>query len=176
MSLICPQCQGTKIVLNCKTYYGKQRYKCQKCQRQFVENPRNQPISDDQKQLIDIEKIFQTAICRASGVSKRWLQYYVNQKYYQLEKKANICEKKRGRLTLQLDEMWSYVQTKRQKVWIWIAWLCRNQRNCRFGFGGSQRKNSPNIMGKFAKSLSAVCGVLYRFLVSVSGSFAIKKT
>jgi|GEM_PF-2098276 transposase-like protein len=53
MSLICPKCQGTKIVLNGKTYYGKQRYKCQNCQRQLVENPRHQPISDAQKQLID---------------------------------------------------------------------------------------------------------------------------
>ena len=97
MSLICPKCQGTKIVLNGKTYYGKQRYKCQNCQRQFVENPRHQPISDEQKQLIDkllLEEISLAGICRASGVSKRWLQYYVNQKYYQVQKKANISEKK----------------------------------------------------------------------------------
>jgi hypothetical protein len=62
-----------------------------------VENPRHQPISDAQKQLIDkllLEKIPRAGICRASGVSKRWLQYYVNQKYYQWSKKANISEKK----------------------------------------------------------------------------------
>ena len=97
MSLICPQCQGTKIVLNGKNPYEKQRYKCQNCQRQCVKNPRHQPISDAQKELIDqllLEKISLVGICRASGVSKWWLQYYVNQKYYQVQKKANISEKK----------------------------------------------------------------------------------
>ncbi len=81
--------------------FGK-GYKCQNCQRQFLENPRHPPISDAQKQLIYklfLEKIPRVGICRASGVSKRSLQYYVNQKYYQGSKKANISEKKRGRLT-----------------------------------------------------------------------------
>ena len=62
-----------------------------------MENPRHQPISDAQKQLIDkllLAKIPLADICRASGVSKPWFQYYVNQKYDRVQKKANISEKK----------------------------------------------------------------------------------
>jgi insertion element IS1 protein InsB len=36
-------------------------------------------------------------------------------------KKSNSLRKKRGRLTLQIDEMWSDVKNKRQKVWIRIV-------------------------------------------------------
>ncbi len=30
-------------------------------------------------------------------------------------------KKPKGQLTLQLDEMWSFVKTKRKKQWLWIA-------------------------------------------------------
>jgi IS1 family transposase len=120
----CLKCLSDKIVKYGKTHYGKQRYKCKDCNRQFVENPRHQPISDDQRNLIDkllLERISLEGIVRVTGVSKRWLQYYINQKYYQVEKKAIISEKKKGKLILQLDELWSFIINKKIKVWIWIA-------------------------------------------------------
>ncbi|MEG4172992.1 MULTISPECIES: hypothetical protein [unclassified Microcoleus] len=45
--------------------------------------PRHQPISSATKELIDrllLEKISLAGIVRATGVSERWLQYYVNKK------------------------------------------------------------------------------------------------
>jgi hypothetical protein len=61
------------------------------------------------------------AIARVSGVSERWLQHYVNQKYYLIPKQAKISQKKRGQLILEIDEMWSFVGSKQQKEWIWLA-------------------------------------------------------
>jgi hypothetical protein len=49
------------------------------CARQFVIAPRHQPISEETKKLIDkllLEKISLAGICRTTGVSERWLQYY----------------------------------------------------------------------------------------------------
>ena len=46
-------------------------------------DPRHQPISEETRKLIDkllLEKISLARICRATGVSERWLQYYVNKK------------------------------------------------------------------------------------------------
>ena len=61
------------------------------------------------------------SIARVAEVSERWLQNYVNQKYYLTPKEAKISQKKRGKLVLEIDEMWSFIGSKRNKVWIWLA-------------------------------------------------------
>ena len=50
------------------------------------------------------------------------LQIYVNNKYEQIQQKVDVTQKKTGKLTIQLDEMWSYVGSKTaNKKWIWLA-------------------------------------------------------
>ena len=49
------------------------------------------------------------------------MQNYVNQKYYLTPKEAKITQKKRGKLILEIDEMWSFIGSKKNKVWIWLA-------------------------------------------------------
>jgi transposase-like protein len=49
----CPKCHSSKFVKNGHTHYGKQRFRCQHCGRQFVNNPSRQPISQDKRDLID---------------------------------------------------------------------------------------------------------------------------
>jgi IS1 family transposase len=122
----CPKCNSNNRVKNGCTHYGKQRFKCRDCGRQFVENPTRQPIDNATRELIDLlllERLSLRAIVRVTGVSLRWLQYYVNQnqKYYQVPKNVEVTKKKPGRLTIQIDEMWSYVWSKANKQWIWLA-------------------------------------------------------
>ncbi len=120
----CPKCNSNNIVKNGCTHYGKQRFKCRDCGRQFVESPTRQPIDKATRELIDkllLERLSLRAIARVTGVSLRWLQYYVNQKYYQVPKNVEVTKKKPGRLTIQIDEMWSYVWSKANKQWIWLA-------------------------------------------------------
>ncbi|MFN5609443.1 MAG: hypothetical protein ACK48E_06815 [Holosporales bacterium] len=48
-----------------------------------MENPQQQEIGADKKALIDrllLERLSMAGICRAVGVSERWLQTYVNKK------------------------------------------------------------------------------------------------
>ncbi|WP_448270395.1 IS1 family transposase [Nostoc sp. DSM 114159] len=120
----CPKCNSKNIVKNGHTHYGKQRFKCHNCGRQFVESPTRQPIDNSTRTLIDkllLERVSLAAIARVTGVSTRWLQYYVNQKYYQVPKIVEVTKKNPGRLILQIDEMWSYVGSKENKQWIWLA-------------------------------------------------------
>jgi IS1 family transposase/transposase-like protein len=120
----CPKCQSTKIIKYGHTHYGKPRFRCQDCGRQFVENPTRQPIDETTRQLIDkllLERLALAAIARVTGVSERWLQMYVNQKFDNLPKQVEVSPKKKGKLTLQLDEMWSFVGNKDHKVWVWLA-------------------------------------------------------
>ncbi|QDZ40406.1 hypothetical protein FRE64_10830 [Euhalothece natronophila Z-M001] len=81
----CPKCHSSRFVKNGHTHYGKQRFRCQVCGRQFVPNPSRQLISQETRDLIDQllkERLSLAAIARVAEVWERWLQDYVNQKYY----------------------------------------------------------------------------------------------
>jgi transposase-like protein len=73
---ICPNCDSSKIVKNGRIHNGKQRFKCNECNRQFVKNPENIVISQEKRELIDrllLEKISLAGISRAVKVSQKWL-------------------------------------------------------------------------------------------------------
>ncbi|MFB2739598.1 IS1/IS1595 family N-terminal zinc-binding domain-containing protein [Umezakia ovalisporum] len=83
--MYCPKCNSNKIVKNGRTRYGKQRFKCQNCGRQFVESQTRQPTDKLMHGLIDkllLEQVSLDTISYITGVSPRWLENYVNQKYY----------------------------------------------------------------------------------------------
>jgi IS1 family transposase len=86
--------------------------------------PRHQPVEEETRKLIDrllLEKISLAGIVRATGVSPRWLQYYVNKKLGAVKRQVEVKSKKKGKLTIQCDEMWSFVGNKGNKQWIWLA-------------------------------------------------------
>ncbi|WP_445727665.1 IS1/IS1595 family N-terminal zinc-binding domain-containing protein [Kamptonema formosum] len=77
MNFINFPCCGSVIVKNGQTHSGKQNFKCRGCGRQFVQNPRHQPITEETKVLVDkllLEKISLAGIARVTGVSLRWMQ------------------------------------------------------------------------------------------------------
>jgi len=79
-------------------HYGKPRFHCQICGRQFVENASRQPVDKATRQLIDkllLERLALAAIARVTGFSERWLQMDVNQKDYQTPKRLEIAQKTR---------------------------------------------------------------------------------
>lgn len=89
----CPDCYSKKLVKNGFNALGKQMYRCKECGRQFVLNPAKEPISDDKKVLIDqllLERISLAGIARVVGVSEAWLQNYVNTKYAQTPREAQV--------------------------------------------------------------------------------------
>lgn len=123
--MICPACDSEHIVKNGVKKNGKQNYMCDLCGRQFVENPSGHyRVSEEKRAWIDrllVEKIPLAGIARAAQVSERWLQYYVNDIYKNVPRKITVSPKKKGRLTVECDEMWSFVGNKDNKQWIWLA-------------------------------------------------------
>ena len=92
----CPACLSNEIVKNGSFSNGKQRYKCRGCGRQFVLNPQKRPISNETKTLIDkllLERLSLAGIARVTGVSKRWLQYYINDQYENISKTVAVKKK-----------------------------------------------------------------------------------
>ena len=95
----CPHCRSTEIVSNGSNSVGTPKFLCKGCGRQFVEHPKKQPISQETKALIDrllLERLSLAGIARVTGVSERWLQAYVNEKYarmpHQVEVKKSLLD------------------------------------------------------------------------------------
>ena len=118
--LSCPTCGFHAIIKNGQTRHGKQNYKCNDCPkgyrfaygRQFVENPKWRRINESTRGLIDrllLEKIPLAGIARAVKVSEPWLQNYVNAKYDSVPRIVKVQLKPKKRLTVQMDELWSFV-------------------------------------------------------------------
>jgi len=122
--MTCPTCGSHDISKNGTTRHGKQNYKCRDCGRQFVENPQWKPKDKDTFSLVDLlllEKIPLAGIARVTQVSERWLQRYVNEVYATVSQKASVVPKAKGKLTVQMDELWSFVDDKGNKQWVWLA-------------------------------------------------------
>jgi hypothetical protein len=49
-----------------------------------------------------------------------WLQKYVNAKYADVSRELEVSAKPPGKLIIQCDELWSYVQNKENQQW----WGC----------------------------------------------------
>jgi IS1 family transposase len=109
---------------NGTTRRGKQNYKCRDCGRQFVENPQWKRREPDSTTMIDrllLEKIPLAGIARVLKLSESWLQQYVNRCYEVVPRQVQVVPKRRGALTVQMDELWSFVDDKGNKQWVWLA-------------------------------------------------------
>lgn len=125
----CPTCGLSQIKRNGHTHYGKQNYRCLTCGRQFVED--SQHIQADDREMIQrllLERLSLAGICRVMNVSLRWLLTFIGQLYATLPADLNVqwpapaggpielfC------LEAEADELWSFVQSKDNKQWVWLV-------------------------------------------------------
>jgi insertion element IS1 protein InsB len=95
----CPRCGSSHVIKNGHIHNGKAKFACKDCCRQFVEHPQQRLISAETKAFIDKllwERLSQAGIGRATGVSARWLQYYVNAKYAAVPQVVDIPIQKKS--------------------------------------------------------------------------------
>lgn len=80
----CPTCAGTRVVRNGANQSGTPTFLCRGCGRRFVERPKAGPVPGETRQLILRllgERMALRAIARVTGVSRSWLQAFVNALY-----------------------------------------------------------------------------------------------
>jgi hypothetical protein len=73
---VCPECQSPKSKKNGHIYNGKQHHHCRACGRQCVQGCEQYLISNDKRGLsarLLVERIAFRGICRAVGVTLKWL-------------------------------------------------------------------------------------------------------
>jgi insertion element IS1 protein InsB len=71
--------------------------------------------------LMLLERIPLAGIARVLSLSESSLQQCVNQLYEQVSQKVDVIPKEKGKLTPQMDELWSFVDDKKNKQWVWLA-------------------------------------------------------
>lgn len=126
----CPACLSDKRKKNGLTHYGKQNYRCKACGRQFVVVSTHRISAEKRayKEAALTERLSLRGICRVFGVSLTWLQAfaYLLWKQVPLDLGARLPGNNRQlRLqfaSIQIDELWSFVGSKANKQWIWLAY------------------------------------------------------
>ena len=68
-----------------------------------------------------LEKIPLAGIARVLKISEPWLQNYVNEKYEAVPRQVTVQPKPKKRLTVQMDELWSFVDDKGNEQWVWLV-------------------------------------------------------
>ena len=154
MKPYCPKCGSMNNKKNGHIHNGKQNHYCKACGRQFVENPQQKLISTEERERIRnllLERIPLRGICRAMRVSLRWLSGFMLSEYEQLPDDLNFQPRVETdklliySLESEVDEMWSFVGSKSNKQWIWIAMDAVSRQIIAFYVGDRSRKSARNL-------------------------------
>ena len=167
---VCPNCGYKHLIKTGSVHNGKPKYQGKSCGRQFVVGPTKTTVSKETKHLIDrllVERISLRGIARVTQVSWSWLQDYVSQKLAQTPRQVKVSEKSPGRLTIECDEMWSFVDSKKNEIYIWLA-IDRSSRRIIGCFVGDRtRKSACKLWASFPENYQQCDESLYRFLASL---------
>jgi insertion element IS1 protein InsB len=125
----CHSCGSANIIKNGTNKCGNPQYHCKDCKAYRVLKP-TERHSDQTRQAVlkacqerislrGIERVFK--VCRQTVV--KWIQHPVKQ----LPVLSDTLGLYEVGDVLEIDELWSFVQRKDQKRWVWVA-LCRRTR------------------------------------------------
>jgi len=123
-SMNCPSCFSENIKKNGHIHNKKQNYRCKDCGRQFVTDRTLPEIKGDTKEDVRkllLERISLRGICRVTGVSLSWLLFFFRKITSEIPEDMGIIKRYRGRITIEIDEMWSFVSRRGSKIWVWLA-------------------------------------------------------
>jgi insertion element IS1 protein InsB len=158
---VCPRCKSAKYKKNGHIHNGKQNHHCHNCGRQFVQCCEQYLISEDQRGLIErllVERISLRGICRAVGVTLKWLLGFLVQCFEALPDHLHVqpvsCTYNVmiQRLEVEADEMASLVQKKANKHWIWIAMDAMSRQVLAFHVGDRSRRSAKRLWAKIPEA------------------------
>ena len=121
----CPECGSQKVVKNGKQR-GKQTYLCKVCHRRFTPNASKKHRPNSIKlQAIELylNGMSINAISKVLRIPYMTVWTWINKEGQKADKKVMRELERLKRLgkvkAISIDEMWSYVGTKGNEVWIW---------------------------------------------------------
>ena len=151
-NLPCPACASSHIKRNGHTHYGAQNYQCLDCGRQFVEA--HDTFSAAQQELLEkllLERLSLRGICRVLGIALTSLLRFMEALYAASATDLNVVLPAGGatveRLCLQVaaDELWSFVQAKKNKQWVGLAFDRDTRQVSAFYVGDRARQSAEKL-------------------------------
>jgi insertion element IS1 protein InsB len=150
----CPGCGSIQFKKNGHIHSGKQNHRCKACGRQFVASAEDRIIADEQRTLVAHllrERISLRGICRAVGVSLTWLLHFMVEcfaacpDHLHVPRPAGPAEVVLHQLEAEADEMWSFVEKKANKQWLWIAMDATTRQIIAFHVGDRSRDSAKEL-------------------------------
>jgi IS1 family transposase/transposase-like protein len=150
----CPYCGYSQLLKNGITHHKKQKYLCKVCRRQFIENPTKKYIDSTTKLTIKrllLEKIPLIGIARSLQISMTWLQKFVNNFYRCIPCQVKPKPKDSLDLVIECDELWSFVRSKENAVYVWLAINRKTQEIVGVYFGDRSRKSAREFWNSLSQ-------------------------
>jgi insertion element IS1 protein InsB len=153
----CPGCRSTQFKKNGHIHSGKQNHQCKACGRQFVTKAEDRIISHEHRTLVEYllrERISLRGICRVVGVSLTWLLHFMVERFaacpdhLHVQLPAGPTDVVIQRLDAEADEMWSFVQKKVNKQWLWLAMDAATRQVIAFHMGDRSRRSGEQLWAK----------------------------
>lgn len=133
ITLTCRHCGSPNLIKYGTAPNGKQKYLCRTCRRQSRDNPGTTAYSEQQRETIlraYQERSSLRGLERTFGVARstviEWLKK-AQQLTTLTQTLVPAVPSDPSSITLELDELWSFVAKKANQRWIWFA-LCRKTR------------------------------------------------
>ena len=167
-NLRCPRCGLSHIKRNGHTHYQKQNYQCLSCRRQFVKDGhRIDAATRALVQKLLLERVSLRGICRVLCVSLVWLLKFMVEVYEQLPDDLYVqpLTTARGRLHLlcleaEADELWSFVGSKANKQWVWLAFDPQTKQVLAFYVGDRSRNSARQLWKRIPRARSRASDLL----------------
>ena len=121
------------------------------------------PLSQEQRTLIDrllLERLSLAGIARVMQRSGICIQRYVNQKAKTVSTQVEVTNKQKKPLTVQMDELWSFVDNKGNDQWVWLA-LDADTREIVGVHIGDRSGESAQALWRSLPAVYRQCAVIY---------------
>ena len=125
----CPECGSDNIIKNGKDYKGDQKFHCHACGAFGTLDATGRYTPERKEEILRSyqERASMRGVSRIFGVARQTLAKWLKEKANTLPKVADTLAPMRRSDVLELDELWSFVYSKDNQRWVWIA-LCRRTR------------------------------------------------
>jgi insertion element IS1 protein InsB len=123
-------------------------------------NPLSEPRGSLQIDRLLLEEIPLAGIARVLKLSQSWLQGYVKRCYEALSHQVQVLPKLRRALSVQMDELWSFVDDKGNKQWVWLV-LDVATREIVGGHIGDRSGDSALALWQSMPAVYRQCAMIY---------------
>jgi len=148
-TITCPACSSLNIKKNGINKQTKQRYRCNGCGKQFILKYSYRAYLKQIRELIvpmslngsgirDTARVLRISATTVMRVICREAKLLPTIKFP--ERVADV----------ELDEMWSFIEKKKNQCWLWLAYSPKHRQMMAYSLGRSTDESLRNLLGKLS--------------------------